>query len=138
VKIPRDENPGLIAALERWIAVAGIVAGEPLFLGIKRGGEIRGNRNRLTGDGVNKLLKARIARYLQANGYTPEAVAKEAARYSGHPGRTGLYTAASEAGVAIEPVAELARYKSLHVALRYARQANQLKRAPSKHKALQI
>jgi hypothetical protein len=49
-----------------------------------------------------------------------------------------MYTAASEAGVAIEAVAELARHKSLHVAQKYARKADQLKRAPSKNPALQI
>jgi hypothetical protein len=57
--------------------------------------------------------------------------------YSGHCG--GEYTSASEAGVvAIEAVAELARHKSLHVAHKYARQADQLKRAPSKNPVLQI
>jgi site-specific recombinase XerC len=109
VKIPRAENPGLVAALERWIAVAGIRAGEPLFRSIKKGGAVQHIRDRITGDGLNKLLKARIARYLRDCGYTPEAAAKEAARYSGHSGRVGMYTAASEAGVAIEAVAELAR-----------------------------
>jgi hypothetical protein len=39
VKIPREENPGLVAALDRWIAVAGITAGEPLFRSIKKGGD---------------------------------------------------------------------------------------------------
>ena len=41
VKIPRAENPGLVAALERWIVVGGITAGKPLFRSIKKGGDIR-------------------------------------------------------------------------------------------------
>jgi hypothetical protein len=41
-----------------------------------------------------------------------------------------MYTATSEAGVAIEAVAALARYKSLNVAQKYARKADQLGRAP--------
>jgi hypothetical protein len=44
-----------------------------------------------------------------------------------------MYTAASEAGIAIDAVAALARHKSLHVAQKYARHANQLRRAPSKN-----
>ena len=56
-------------------------------------------RGRLKDGGVNVVLKGRIARYLQACGYTPEAAAKEAAKYSRHSGRVGMYTAASEAGV---------------------------------------
>jgi hypothetical protein len=90
------------------------------------------------GGGVNVVLKGRIARYRQNCGYTPEAAAKEAAKYSGHSGRVGMYTAASEAGVAIDAVATLARHKSLNVAQKYARNADQLKRAPSKNPALAI
>jgi site-specific recombinase XerC len=138
VKIPRAENPGLVGAIERWISVAGITAGEPLFRSIKKGGGVRHIRGRITGDGVNLVLKARIARYLLDCGYTREAAAKEAKRYSGHSGRVGMYTAASEAGIAIEAVAALARHKSLNVAQKYARKADQLKRAPSKNPALQI
>lgn len=70
-----------------------------------------------------------IARYLQDLGYTPETAIKEAAKYSGHGGEAGM--SASEAGV-------VARNKSLHVAQRHARQAYQLKRAPSRNKALRI
>jgi hypothetical protein len=90
---------------------------------------------RINDGGVNVALKGRIARYLQDCGYTPEAAAKEAARYSG---RVGMYTAASEAGVAIDAVATLARHTSLNVAQKYARNADQLKRAPSKNPALAI
>jgi hypothetical protein len=42
-----------------------------------------------------------------------------------------MYTAASEAGVPIEAVAALARHKSLNVAQKYARHADQLRRSPS-------
>ena len=38
-----------------------------------------------------------------------------------------MYTAASEAGIAIEAVAALARDKSLNVAQEYARRADQLR-----------
>jgi len=135
VLVPRAENPGLVAALERWVAAAGIAAGEPLFCSIKKGGHIRG---RLQDGGVSVALKARVARYLQGCGYTPEAATAAAAKYSGHSGRVGMYTAASEAGIAIEAVAALARHKSLNVAQKYARKADQLKRAPSKNPALAI
>jgi len=49
-----------------------------------------------------------------------------------------MYTAASEAGIAIEAVAAQARHKSLNVAQKYARRADQLKRAPSKNPALAV
>ena len=72
---------------------------------------------------MSLALKTRIARYLEACGYIHEAASDEAANYSGHSGRVGMYTAASEAGIAIEAVAALARHKSLNVAQTYARQA---------------
>jgi integrase len=138
VKIPRAENPGLVAALERWITAGSIIPGGPLFCSIKKGGDACHIRGRLKAGGVNVVLKGRIARYLQDCGHTPEAAAKEAAKYSGHSGRVGMYTAASEAGVVIDAVAALARHKSLNVAQKYARNADQLKRAPSKNPALAI
>jgi hypothetical protein len=42
----------------------------------------------------------------------------------------------SRAGATIEAVATLARHKSLNVAQKYARRADQLKREPSKNSAL--
>jgi hypothetical protein len=114
---------------------SGISPGEPLFRSIKKGGHIRG---RLRDGGVSLALKECIARYLDGSGYTREAANAEAAKYSGHSGRVGMYTAASEPGIAIEAVAALARHKSLNVAQKYARKADLLKRAPSKNPALAI
>jgi hypothetical protein len=37
VLVPRENNPGLVAALERWIALACIQSGEALFRSIKKG-----------------------------------------------------------------------------------------------------
>ena len=135
VLVPRENSPGLVAALERWIFVSGSSPGEPQFRSINKGGHIRG---RLRDGGVSLALKARVARYPETCGYTREAASAEAAKYSGHSGRVGMYTAASEAGIAIEAVAALARHKSLNVAQEYARNADQLKRAPSKNPALAI
>jgi hypothetical protein len=75
-KIPLAANPGLVAALERWIAVGSITPGGPLFCSIKKGGDACHTRGRLKDGGVNVVLKGRIARYLQDCGYTPEAAAK--------------------------------------------------------------
>jgi len=41
VLVPRNNNLGPVAALERWIAIASINPGEPLFRSIKKGGHIR-------------------------------------------------------------------------------------------------
>ena len=57
---------------------------------------------------MSLALKARIARYLETCGHTREAANTEAAKYSGHSRRVGMYTAAFEAGIAIpEPAADM-------------------------------
>ena len=119
-----------------WIALAALRAGEALFRSIKKGGHIRG---RLADGGVCLAVKARIAKYLRDDcGWPHEAAGAEAQKYSGHSGRVGMYTAASEAGVPIEAVAALARHKSLNAAQKYARHADQLRRAPSRNPAVAI
>jgi integrase len=129
------EQPRTGRCARAWIAVAGIRGGEPLIRSIKKGGDIRG---RLRDGGVSLALKARFARYLEGSGYTRDAASAEAAKFSGHSGRVGMYKEASEAGIAIDAVAALARHKSLNVAQKYARKADQLKRAPSRNPALAI
>jgi hypothetical protein len=107
----------------------------PCSVRSRRGGHIRG---RLRDGGVSLALKARIGLYLEACGYTRDAAGFGAAKYSGDSGRVGMHTAASEAGIAIEVVAALAWHKTLNVAQKYARKADQLKCAPSKNPALAI
>src|SRR5262245_31497614 len=108
----RKSATAMDSALERWIALARIQPGEPLFRSIKKGGHVRG---RLKDGRVSLALKARVVRYLRASCHTRDAAVAEAFKFSGPSGRVGLYTAASEAGIAIEAVAALARHKSLNV-----------------------
>jgi hypothetical protein len=82
---------------------------------------------RLKDGGLNLVLKGRIATYLQDCGYMSET-AKAAEKCSGHNGRIGMYTAAPEAGVAIDAVAPLVRHKSLNVALGRAWHSHRAKR----------
>ena len=56
----------------------------------QQSGRIRGRRR---DGGVSLALKARVARYLETCGYTREAASAAAAKYSGHSGRVGMYTA---------------------------------------------
>ena len=136
VRIPRADNPGLVYALERWIATGDVQPGTPLFRSIGKGGHV--GAKRISEKGVSLVVKARVAKHLVGKGLTRAAADTEASRYSGHSGRVGLYVACSEAGVPIEAVAALARHKSLHVAQKYARHADQLRRAPSKNTAVAI
>ena len=97
VAVDRHYNPRAFAALEQWVRHAKIEASTPLFQRINPRGGIGG---RITADGVNRAIKAAIARYYRATGADAETAERLGARYSGHSGRVGFVVAAKEAGAA--------------------------------------
>jgi len=135
IEIPAANNPALVAALSAWVAAARLRPGEAVFRSVGKGGRLGG---RLAAGGVSSIIKACITAHLIARGCSSEAASAQAASFSGHSGRVGFYTAAAEAGVPVDAVAALARHRSLTIATRYARQANLLRRAPSKHPELAL
>jgi site-specific recombinase XerC len=135
VFIPATENQLLVAALTRWIRVASLKPGAPVFPTLRKGSRIG---DRLAPGGVSWALKVCIARHLCAAGWSADTAHAEASAYSGHSGRFGLYVAGAEAGVALGSIASLARHRGLGIAQRYSRKADLLRRAPSLNPALQI
>jgi hypothetical protein len=65
IAVDRHHNPRAFAALERWIDHAKISPGTPLFRRIHPRGGVGG---RITGDGVNRAIKAALARYYISTG----------------------------------------------------------------------
>jgi integrase len=128
VAIPLTANPGILAALMRWIDCARILPGQPLIQPVTRGGSVRSSRLDCTS--VSGVIKRVIARHLRQAGATVDEAARHARRFTGHSGRVGLYVSASEAGVPAQHIAALARHRSMAVALRYTRQAELLRCAP--------
>jgi hypothetical protein len=116
--------------LERWISHAGIAPGTPLFRPIHPRGGIRADR--ITADGVNRAIKAALARYYEAMGTDRETPRRLAGRYSGHSGRVGFVVAAKEAGGADSDIAATTRHKRLQMIKRYGEAADQRRRAPQR------
>jgi integrase len=129
----RHHNPRAFAALERWVNHAKIAAGTPLFRQIRPSGGIGG---RLTGDGVNRAIKAALARYYVSTGVDDEKARRLASRYSGHSGRVGFVVAAKEAGAADSDIASTTRHRSLQMIKRYGEAADQRRRAPHRLKGV--
>ena len=127
VAVARSCNPRGFAALERWIAHAGIQPGTPLFRRIHPRGGIGG---RITADGANRAIKAGLARYYVATGADDATAARLAARFSGHSGRVGFVVASKEAGASDTDVAATTRHRSLEMIRRYGATADQRRRAP--------
>jgi integrase len=133
VAVDRQHNPRGFAALERWIAHAGIAPGTPLFRRINPRGGIAG---RITADGLNRAIKSVIKRYYLATGAADDVAERLASRYSGHSGRVGFVVAAKEAGAADTDIAATTRHKSLQMIKRYGEAAEQRRRAPHQLKGV--
>jgi hypothetical protein len=133
IAVDRHHNPKAFASLERWINHAQIEPGTPLFRRIKPRGGIGG---RITPDGVNRAIKAALARYYVSTGVDAEKARRLAARYSGHSGRVGFVVAAKEAGAADTDIAATTRHKSLQMIKRYGEAAEQRARAPHRLKGV--
>jgi site-specific recombinase XerC len=127
ISIPLKSNPRAIVSLKRWIAEAGIGAGEPV---IRRIRAYRGVGDRLSEDSVTFVVRAALVDYFNARGATPREAHTLAATYSSHSGRIGFVVAAAEAGASDTAIARLTRHRSLEMVARYSAQAEQLRTAP--------
>jgi site-specific recombinase XerC len=127
VAVARSCNPRGFAALERWIAHAGIQPSTSLFRRIYPRGGIG---DRITADGANRAIKAALTRYYLATGADNAMATRLAARYSGHSGRVGFVVASKEAGASDSDVAATTRHRSLEMIRRYGAAADQRRRAP--------
>jgi len=85
---------------------------------------------RTTGDGVNRTIKAALARFYRSTGADNPTARRLAARYSGHSGRVGFVVAAKEGGAGDSDIASTTRHKSLQMIMRYGEAAEQRRRAP--------
>jgi integrase len=127
VAVDRQHNPRAFAALEQWVRHAKIEPGMPLFRRIHPRGGIG---DRISADGVNRAIKAAIARYYRTTGADVETAERLGARYSGHSGRVGFVVAAKETGAADSDIAATTRHASLQMIKRYGEAAEQRRRAP--------
>jgi site-specific recombinase XerC len=133
IAVDRQHNPRAFAALERWIEHAQIMPGTALFRRINPRGGIGA---RITGDGVNRAVKAALVRYYVGTGVSEDKAKRLAARFSGQSGRVGFVVAAKEAGAADTAIAATTRHKSLQMIKRYGEAADQRRCAPHQLKGV--
>jgi len=117
VVVPKSGNPVASAAIESWIASAGLVPGAPFmrrFLGHGALGE------RISSDGVGRVVKRVMLAHFLRQGLSPADAAVDAARFTGHSGRIGLIVSVAEAGVSDTAIAKSTRHKTTALVARYA------------------
>jgi site-specific recombinase XerD len=110
IVIPRGARIRPVAAVQTWLAAAGIAEGV-LFRRVHRYGAVRA-------DGLSDHMVARIVKH------RCDLAGLDPASFSGHSLRAGFLTSAAEAGASIFKMKEVSRHKSVDVLANYVRSAN--------------
>ena len=134
VAVPLTDNPLAMAAIQRWIGHAAIMAGQALLRPLRRGGGV--GISRLGAGSLSSIVKCAMARHFRRAGLSPAAAEAQAVLFSGHSGRVGICVTATEAGVPHQHLAALMRHRSLAMVRRYAERADRIKCAP--HRVLGV
>ncbi|MCY4555409.1 MAG: site-specific integrase [Chloroflexi bacterium] len=111
VAIPDGKRIRPVSRIHRWLTLAGIRPGSPVFQTLRRGGRLTGRA--LSRSDVPRLVK----RYVCSIGLDP-------AEYSGHSLRAGFVTSAAAHHARLDKIMEVTRHRSAGMVLRYIRQAD--------------
>lgn len=116
IAIPRGQSEGTcpVAAVEAWLAAAGIASGN-VFRSITRHGAVNGS---LSGRAVADIVKAAASK------------AGVSGDFSGHSLRSGFVTSAAERGVRAESIADHTRHASVEMVRTYTRKADLFRSHP--------
>ena len=109
VGVPTGRVLKPVAALDAWMAAAGITAG-PVFRSVDRHGRV--SAEAMTPQSVNLIIKRRC-----------EAANLDPALFAGHSLRAGLVTAALASGIDLFSVMDAARHKDPRTTKKYDRRA---------------
>jgi integrase len=110
--VPHGRRLKAVAALDAWIAAAGITAG-PIFRGVRGSRTLPG---RLSTNQVALIIKARA----KAVGLDPKV-------FAGHSLRSGFVTSAADFGASLQSIADHAAHKRLDTTRGYVQVADAFK-----------
>jgi integrase len=120
VFISDREMPSLRSALMRWIELAGVQPGKPLF-SATAGHHITSRR--LAPESIAHIVRRRIEAYSIATGKRPKEARLLAREFSGHSLRRGLCTSLSRARVPFADIRKRSRHRSDAMVARYVADA---------------
>ena len=116
VFIADREMPSLRPTLMRWIELAGIQPGTPLFRATA-GRHVTSRR--LAPEAIAHIVRQRIEAYSVATGKRPKEARLLAKEFSGHSIRRGLCTSLSRARVSFADIRKRSRHRSDAMVARY-------------------
>lgn len=126
--VPRDGSEAAVKAIERWLAIADVKAGEPVLRRILKGGKITANR--LHPQSVTGIIQRRVAEHFERRGVPAAIAQREAALYSGHSLRRGFCTSAAEAGASVQAIMSVTGHKSVPIVMGYTAAADRTRISP--------
>ncbi len=130
ILINRDDNREAARALDRWIELADVRPGEPIFRSIRRGGHI--TCDRLSASKVARIVKQRLIDHLIKGGVPSSLADAEARKFAAHSLRHGFASTAAEAGASTLEIASVTGHRSQAILARYVRQAEKNAIRPSR------
>jgi integrase len=116
IVIANSEMPSLRLWLDRWLALAGVAPGTPVFR------PIVGTRvlpRRLASEAVRDIVRRRLHAYALATGKRQADALAYAKGFSSHSGRRGYCTEAARKRVAFDQIRKHSRHASAAVLERY-------------------
>jgi integrase len=120
---PCVDMPTACEALDRWVKLAGLEPGAPVFRPITKGERI--GPDRLTDRSVARIIKARVRARALATGKSKAEADQLAAKFSGHSLRAGYATAAAMLGVPEWKIRKRTRHRTAELVARYVRAAEE-------------
>ena len=120
VVVPCAEMPEVCEAMDRWVKVAGLQSGDPIFRPIDKGQNIRPGR--LWARSVASIVKARVHTLAVARGKTEAEADELVSQFSGHSMRAGYATTAGAADMPSYRIMQHTRHRSHEMVATYIRE----------------
>jgi integrase len=127
VVVPLTDMPAAHTSVARWVAVAQLAAGQPVFRAIDKRQRLKDQR--LTARSVSRIIKSRLHAMMVLQGDSRAQADELVKRFSGHSLRAGYTTAAATANVPTYRIQQHTRHKSADMVARYVREADKWTRS---------
>jgi integrase len=122
VVVPCADMPAACQAVDRWVQLAGVRPGEPLFRPVDQR-QIIGEA-RLTDRSVARIVKARVHKLARLRGKSESEADELVALISGHSLRAGYATSAAARDMPGYRIQQHTRHKSAQMVAGYIREAD--------------
>jgi integrase len=117
--VPAARMPRTVGWVKRWVELAKLAEGEPLFRSMRRGGHIRPDR--LASATITPIVRHYVREHLMRSGTAPEKALVASLDYTSHACRAGFLSSGAAAGTAEWQLRERSRHKNPAIAAGHIR-----------------